>query len=101
MFSSVHNFSATRSFALRARGFSSILEWDLRYIENIRFRTDLGLVFKTFAKVFGRGEERETQQERKLTYDYGYELLQNGYISEELYKEKQQHAKTILEKTGV
>lgn len=77
------------------------LEWDLRYIENIRFRTDLGLVFKTFAKVFGRGEERETQQERKLTYDYGYELLQNGYISEELYKEKQQHAKTILEKTGV
>lgn len=69
-------------------------EWDLKYIENISFINDLRIVCATAKKVFGR---EESNTELDVTFDYGDQLLHDGKISIDEYKEKMLLAKEILE----
>ena len=69
-------------------------EWDLKYIDNVSFRTDLKIILKTVLKVFGRrfAEDAETD----ITDDYGDWLLRSGRISREEYDNRQNEAKKVL-----
>lgn len=71
------------------------LDWDLKYIRNISFSKDIGIVLMTLAKIVFR---REKEEETELALDYGDELLTKGIIGEKEYAEKQEVAKTIIKK---
>lgn len=72
-------------------------EWDLKYIENVSFRTDLKVVITTAKKVFVRSNITESNEEIDVTLDYGDYLLQSGKITQEEYDAGQAEARRILE----
>jgi len=74
------------------------LNWDLKYIENITFLGDLKLVWMTFKKVFVRSNITESSNEIDVTLDYGDALLNEGKVTEEEYRHKQEAAIKILER---
>lgn len=69
-------------------------ELDLEYIEKNSLFGDLGLIFKTIGKVFKR--EDTVREGTESDIDFGDWLLQEGKVTEEEYKEKQEEAKGIL-----
>lgn len=78
------------------------LEWtvkidlDLKYIENIRFITDIEIVWQTFKKVFMRPNMTISNQEIDVTDDYGDALLKEGFVSKEQYESAQIFAEKIM-----
>lgn len=71
-------------------------EWDLKYIENVSFSSDVKILWKTVMKVFVRASAAEAA-ETDVTLDYGDWLLVNGRVSQEEYAELQEEAIKILE----
>lgn len=68
--------------------------FDLKYIEKITFFGDMGLILKTIGKVFKR---EDTVREGTVSdINFGDWLLQEGKVSEEEYKSKQEEAKKLL-----
>lgn len=70
-------------------------EFDLKYIEKISLFGDLDLIFKTVGKVFKR--EDTVREGTESDIDFGDWLLQDGKVTEEEYKEKQEEARKLLE----
>ena len=68
-------------------------EWDLKYIENVSFLTDLKIVLMTIMKVFGKGESDE---ELDVTLDFGDYLLQEGKVTKDDYDKLQSLARKML-----
>ena len=73
------------------------LDWDLKYIENIRFGMDLRIVLLTFRKVFLRTDLTEGSDETDITLDYGDALLQTGRVTREQYDALQAQARVLLQ----
>ena len=69
------------------------LALDLEYINNISFKEDCRIIFKTLKIVIGRGE---SPTELAVTSDYGDYLLEQGKVDPETYARKQQEAKELL-----
>lgn len=74
------------------------LDADLEYIEHITFLGDVKIIADTVMQVFfhRKGQEDLTADEVGITADFGDYLLQNGKVSEEIYREKQQEARHLL-----
>ncbi len=70
------------------------LDWDLKYIENIKFATDADLVFQTFHKA--GAQEGITDGENATALDFGDALLKECKITQEQYNQGQEEAKAIL-----
>ena len=70
-------------------------KWDLKYIEDVRFKNDLKIIGLTVKKVFGRSESSD---ELDVTDDYGDYLLKTGKVSREEYDQLQVKAKKMIEK---
>ena len=66
---------------------------DLKYIQNVTFKNDLAILFRTVTKVFGH---KETAEELGVTDDYGDVLLRENRISQEKYEELQIYAKQLI-----
>ena len=71
------------------------LEFDLRYIENISFRTDVSIVAKTVFKSFIK-REGITTGDMATAMDYGDCLLRAGMITQDEYDAGQARAKELL-----
>ena len=71
------------------------LATDLEYIEKITFCGDVKIIFETFFKVFKR--EGISAEGMATALDLGDELLRDGKISEETYREKQREARELLD----
>ncbi|MBO7614390.1 MAG: sugar transferase [Bacilli bacterium] len=70
-------------------------EYDLKYVNHISFFSDIGIILKTFVKVFKRSDiEREGTVS---DIDYGDFLLNEGKIDQNEYEQKINEAKAILE----
>ena len=70
-------------------------EYDLKYVNHISFFGDVGIILKTFVKVFKRSDiEREGTVS---DIDYGDFLLNEGKIDQNEYEQKINEAKAILE----
>ncbi len=69
------------------------LELDLQYIQNITFKEDCRIVWRTLMIVIGRGE---SPTELAVTSDYGDYLLEQGKVDHETYARKQAEAKELL-----
>lgn len=70
-------------------------EYDLKYVNHISFFGDIGIILKTFVKVFKRSDiEREGTVS---DIDYGDFLLNEGKIDQNEYEQKINEAKAILE----
>ena len=67
--------------------------YDLKYIENVTFWSDLILILKTIGKVFKR--ENTVREGTVSDIDYGDCLLNAGKITKEEYEEKQNWAKEM------
>lgn len=72
------------------------LNWDLKYIENVSFLGDVKIIFQTVMKAFVK-QEGITDGDMATAYDYGDWLLKNGKVSQDVYDEKQEEAKKMLE----
>ena len=70
-------------------------EYDLLYIKNINIFSDIGLIFKTVFKAFIKREDT-VREGTSSDMDFGDWLLQEGKITKEEYKKKQQDAVVIL-----
>ena len=69
--------------------------YDLKYMEKITLWKDFGIIFSTVFKVLG---SKDVVREGTVSdIDYGDWLLQNGAITEDMYKEKQVEAKKLLD----
>ena len=71
------------------------LGWDLKYIKDITFFSDLKLILQTVVKAFIK-QEGITEKGMSTAEDYGDYLLRKGKINKELYDEKQKEAKMLL-----
>lgn len=69
------------------------INWDLKYIENVSFISDVKIVFKTVKKVFMREEKAE---ETDVTLDYGDALLNAQKVSQEKYDALQAYARNLI-----
>ncbi len=75
-----------------------VFEYDKYYVEHCSFWLDIKIFFKTIVKVFKKKDIVETDK-TKQAYYYGDYLLENGVVTKEEYKTKQELAKTLIEKT--
>lgn len=75
------------------------LSWDLKYIDNINFLTDLKIVFNTIKVAFIR-REGITDGENATALDYGDYLMKKGKISQDEYNKKIEEANKILSMQG-
>lgn len=71
------------------------LAWDLKYIQNITFRGDIWIIFKTVIKAFVK-QEGITAGDMATAEDLGDYLLKKGKISKEEYDRKQKEADELL-----
>ena len=71
------------------------LEWDLKYVRNISFTTDLVIVFKTIYKVLKR--EGITEEGQATSMDLGDYLLASGMVHKDEYDSLQEKAKQLIE----
>ena len=72
------------------------LKWDLQYINCISFKNDLKIIFLTAGKIIHFPNHPDNQKETDVTLDYGDELLRDGKVSFEQYKELQIQAQQIV-----
>ena len=79
-----------------AIGWEEKLKWDLRYIENISFLRDLKIILMTVLKAFIK-REGITEENMATAEDFGDYLLRSHCVSKEVYDEKQEMAKRIIE----
>ncbi len=70
------------------------LDYDLRYVENMSFMTDLFIILKTVYKVLKR--EGITEEGQATAMDLGDYLLANGMVHKDDYMSLQEEAKRIL-----
>ncbi len=73
-------------------------EWDIKYIKRISFISDAGIFFLTVKKVLVSVIGRPDTTETDVTDDYGDYLLKKNAITQSDYYDKQQEAKTILDR---
>ena len=75
------------------------LATDLEYIQHVTFLGDVKIIFDTVKQVFfkQKGLEGSEVDEVELTDDFGDYLLKAGRISRNVYEEKQQEARRLLE----
>ncbi len=71
------------------------LNYDLQYIQNISFAGDVAIIFKTFYKTLKRDGINEEGQATAM--DFGDYLLAKGQVSQELYNQKQEEARCLLQ----
>lgn len=72
------------------------LAFDLKYIEQVTFRGDIAIFFKTIAKAFVK-QEGITENGMATAADYGDYLLAEGRVTREEYVSRQNEAKLLLE----
>lgn len=72
------------------------LAWDLKYIQNITFREDIRIIFKTVIKAFVK-QEGITAEDMATAEDLGDYLLKKGKVSKEEYDRKQKEADELLQ----
>lgn len=70
------------------------LEWDLKYIKNISFFSDLKIILRTIVKVFRK--ENITTSGLSTAEDFGDYLLRTGKISRADYDQKQKIAERLI-----
>lgn len=70
------------------------LDWDLKYIENVNFISDVRILFKTVAAVFNRSGI--TDGENATALDYGDALLKLGKVSKQQYDTLQEYARNLI-----
>ena len=70
------------------------LDYDLLYVENLSFMTDLFIVLKTVYKVLKR--EGITEEGQATAMDLGDYLLVKGLVHKEQYASLQEEAKQII-----
>ncbi|MCI8667621.1 MAG: sugar transferase [Dorea sp.] len=73
------------------------LEWDLKYIQNVGFLTDLKIAADTVSKAFVK-REGITEGDMATAEDFGDYLLSRGKISQKEYDSKQAEARELLGK---
>ena len=73
------------------------LQLDIEYINNISFREDLRITFKTINKAFLLNNKTMISSEIDITEDFGDYLLRTGYITKEEYIKGQSVAKEIID----
>lgn len=71
------------------------INWDLKYIEKVRFCDDVKIVLDTVKKAFIK-QEGITQDDMATAEDFGDYLLRTKKVTKEEYEEKQSLAKDIL-----
>lgn len=71
------------------------LEWDLKYIQNVGFLTDLKIAADTVSKAFVK-REGITEGDMATAEDFGDYLLSRGKISQKEYDSKQAEARELL-----
>lgn len=69
------------------------LELDLKYVENVSFKTDLGIVLRTVKKLVLR---QESLEELDSSLDFGDALLKDKTISKEEYDALQERAESLI-----
>ena len=70
-------------------------EYDLQYISRITFLRDVKILFLTVVKVFKR---EDTVREGTVSdMDFGDWLMSEGKVDQDVYREKQEEAKKIVE----
>lgn len=74
------------------------LDWDLKYIEKITFRSDVKIILQTVIKAFVK-QEGITEGEMATAEDLGDYLLRKKIVSKTEYKEKQMKASQLMERT--
>ncbi len=70
------------------------LDWDLKYIDNVSFWSDVKILFQTVAAVFKRSGI--TDGENATALDYGDALLTAGRVNQEKYDAFQAHARNLI-----
>ena len=70
------------------------LSYDLKYIENITFIGDVGIILKTVINVFKR--DGISEEGMATAADFGDYLLSTGSVTQEEYERKQEKAKEYL-----
>lgn len=78
-------------------GWEDKLEWDLKYIQNVGFLTDLKIAADTVSKAFVK-REGITEGDMATAEDFGDYLLSRGKISQKEYDSKQAEARELLGK---
>ena len=71
------------------------IDWDLKYIDKINLGEDIRILLETVKKAFIK-QEGITQDEMATAEDYGDYLLRTEKINQEVYDQKQQMARDIL-----
>ena len=74
------------------------LNWDLKYINKISFIEDLKIILSTVKKAFIK-QEGITQDDMATAEDFGDYLLRTEKVNVEEYKNKQEEAKEILNRS--
>lgn len=74
------------------------LNWDLKYIDKISFIEDVKIILSTVKKAFIK-QEGITQGDMATAEDFGDYLLRTEKVVIEEYKNKQEEAKEILDRT--
>lgn len=70
-------------------------KWDLKYIENVSFMSDIRIILTSIHTAFVK-QEGITMENMATSADYGDYLLSEGKITQEEYDRKQRAAKKIL-----
>ena len=75
------------------------LATDLEYIQHVTFLGDVRIIFDTVKQVFfkEKGLKDSDVDEVDITDDFGDYLLKAGRVSRNVYEEKQQEARRLLE----
>ncbi len=71
------------------------LEWDLKYIEKIRFTEDVRIIVETVKKALLK-QEGVSQDNMATAEDYGDYLLKVGKASQEEYERNQEKSRELL-----
>lgn len=74
------------------------MDWDLEYIKNVSFISDMKIILATIKKAFIK-QEGIVQDDMATAEDLGDYLLRTRKINDDEYKGKQEEAKKILEKS--
>ncbi len=72
------------------------LDFDLQYIQRISFLSDLRIIATTVKQVFFRPNITESSSEIDITHDFGDQLLREGRVSLDRYRQLQSLALEIL-----
>ena len=72
-------------------------EYDLEYVDNISFREDLSIFWKTVEKMILRKSSEIPDVEIDFAPDLGDDLLMNGKVTRDEYDRKQEEAREIID----